>query len=194
MERRNRLETTLSSEPATIILSNMDKYSKVREIGKGSFGVAILCQRKSDGKQCVMKHISLKQMPQREVTRTLQESELLARLQHPNIVTLFESFIDRTSQKLAIVMEYANGGDLEAYLKKRRGRPFPESEVLQIFVQMCLAIKHIHDRKILHRDLKCQNVFLTSSGVVKVGDFGIAKVLKNTRELANTRIGTPSSN
>lgn len=56
---------------------------------------------------------------------------------------------------------------------------------------MCLGLKHIHDRKILHRDLKGQNVFLTKQGIVKIGDFGIAKVLKNTMQNAKTVVGTP---
>ena len=52
-------------------------------------------------------------------------------------------------------------------------------------------MKHVHDRKILHRDLKSQNIFLTKQGIIKMGDFGIAKVLKNTTELASTIVGTP---
>jgi len=60
-----------------------------------------------------------------------------------------------------------------------------------MFVQICLALKHVHSRKILHRDLKSQNIFLTKKGVVKLGDFGIAKVLDNTGDVARTQIGTP---
>ena len=71
------------------------------------------------------------------------------------------------------------------------GRLLPESQILDWFVQLCLALKHVHDRKILHRDLKSQNVFLTANGMVKLGDFGIAKVLRNTKEFAKTQIGTP---
>lgn len=52
------------------------------------------------------------------------------------------------------------------------------------FTQMSLAVKHIHDRKIIHRDLKCQNIFLMKSGRIKLGDFGIAKVLNNTRDIS----------
>lgn len=63
-------------------------------------------------------------------------------------------------------------------------RYWVETTNLEWFTQMCLAVKHIHDRKIIHRDLKCQNVFLTKSGKVKLGDFGIAKVLSHTREIS----------
>jgi NIMA (never in mitosis gene a)-related kinase len=56
---------------------------------------------------------------------------------------------------------------------------------------MCLAIKHVHDRKVIHRDLKCQNVFLTKSNLIKLGDFGIARVLSSTRDNAKTMVGTP---
>lgn len=59
------------------------------------------------------------------------------------------------------------------------------------FTQICLAIKHIHDKKILHRDLKSQNVFLTKNGLVKLGDFGIAKCLMFTLDKAKTVVGTP---
>ena len=59
------------------------------------------------------------------------------------------------------------------------------------FTQICLAIKHIHDKKILHRDLKSQNIFLTKNGLVKLGDFGIAKCLNYTLDKAKTVVGTP---
>jgi len=66
-----------------------------------------------------------------------------------------------------------------------------EDEVLDIFTQICLALKHTHDKKILHRDLKSQNIFLTKRGIVKLGDFGIARVLSHTKSAAKTVVGTP---
>lgn len=66
-----------------------------------------------------------------------------------------------------------------------------EDQILNLFTQICLAIKHIHDRKILHRDLKSGNVFLTKQGIAKLGDFGIAKVLQSTVDHASTIVGTP---
>lgn len=71
-------------------------------------------------------------------------------------------------------------------------KPFKrESQILDWFVQICLALKYVHDRKILHRDLKTQNIFLTSKGEIKIGDFGIARVLQSTYDYAQTAIGTP---
>lgn len=63
--------------------------------------------------------------------------------------------------------------------------------MLNWFTQICLAIKHTHDKKILHRDLKSQNIFLTKRGILKLGDFGIARVLSNTKSRAKTVVGTP---
>ena len=76
-------------------------------------------------------------------------------------------------------------------IQQQRGRFFTESQILDWFTQICLGLKHVHDRKILHRDIKCQNVFLTKSNIIKLGDFGIARVLKHTVEVAKSMVGTP---
>lgn len=72
-------------------------------------------------------------------------------------------------------MDYADGGDVYSRIQehKRQGTKIDEEQALDWLVQMCLALKHIHDRQILHRDIKAQNIFLTSRGAVKLGDFGI---------------------
>ena len=80
---------------------------------------------------------------------------------------------------------------------KNQGKPpsakdyFTEDQVLYWFTQICLALKHCHDRKILHRDIKAQNIFLMKTGIIKLGDFGIARVLQSTTEMAATVVGTP---
>ena len=88
-------------------------------------------------------------------------------------------------------MAYTVGGDLAKRVSEARLSPFNESQILDWFTQICLGLKHVHDRKILHRDLKCQNIFLTKKGIIKLGDFGIARVLKSTMENARTMVGTP---
>jgi NIMA (never in mitosis gene a)-related kinase len=115
---------------------------------------------------------------------------VLEQLNHPNIIRFHEVYKTK-HRKLCIVMEYADGGDLAGKIEAQRGVPMDENTILSIFVQTCLAIKHMHDRKVLHRDLKTQNVFLTASSMVKLGDFGIAKVLSATADRAKTFVGTP---
>lgn len=90
-------------------------------------------------------------------------------------------------------MEYADGGDLSQLLGRHRdaGTWLSEEEALGYFVQIALGLKHIHDKSIVHRDIKSQNVFLTKDGIVKLGDFGVAKTLAGTADMAKTQIGTP---
>ncbi len=76
-------------------------------------------------------------------------------------------------------------------IKAQKGKLFSEHQILDWFTQICLAIKHIHDKKILHRDLKSQNVFLNKNGIIKLGDFGISKCLEHTLEKVQTIVGTP---
>ncbi len=79
-------------------------------------------------------------------------------------------------------MEYADGGDISKRIteQKKANKPFDEKVILDWFTQLCLAIKHVHDRKIIHRDIKGQNVFITKNNILKLGDFGIAKILNKT--------------
>eukprot|EP00899_Mesostigma_viride_P027352 jgi/Mesvir1/7801/Mv11743-RA.1 len=125
---------------------------------------------------------------QAEKDSALLEAQLLSRLRHPNIVSCVESFI--AGGKLCIVMDWCERGDLSEYLNKQTTL-LKEDRVLDLFAQLCLGLKHVHDRKILHRDLKTQNVFLSNSGLAKLGDFGVSKVLHATMELAHTAVGTP---
>lgn len=167
----------------------MENYIQIRVLGKGSFGSAWLVQRRCDNAQFVAKEVRLSGMKPAERESAKREIDVLRTLNHPNITRYVDHFEQRGS--LYIVMEYANGGDLYTKIKQRKGARFTEKEILHFFSQLCLALLHLHERHILHRDLKTQNVFLTTDGVVKLGDFGISTVLRNTFELKRTVCGTP---
>uniref|UniRef100_A0A671NV29 non-specific serine/threonine protein kinase n=1 Tax=Sinocyclocheilus anshuiensis TaxID=1608454 RepID=A0A671NV29_9TELE len=167
----------------------MDKYERLKKIGEGSFGKAILVKSRTDSRQYVIKEIGISRMSNRERQESRREVAVLANMSHPNIVQYKESFEE--SGCLYIVMDYCEGGDLFKKINNQRGTLFSEEQILDWFVQICLALKHVHDRKILHRDIKSQNIFLTKDGTIQLGDFGIARVLNSTVELARTCIGTP---
>lgn len=76
-------------------------------------------------------------------------------------------------------------------ITKAQGKNFSEEQILDWITQIALALRHCHDQKILHRDIKAPNVFMTLNNLVKLGDFGIAKVLSHTMEMANSVVGTP---
>ncbi|KAF6084584.1 NIMA related kinase 5 [Phyllostomus discolor] len=168
----------------------MDKYDVIKVVGEGAFGKAYLARGRSDSKPCVIKEINCAQMPAQGKEASRKEVVLLAKMKHPNIVAFFSSFQENDS--LFIVMEYCDGGDLMKRISRQRGVLFSEDQILSWFVQISLGLKHIHDRKVLHRDIKTQNIFLSKNGTVaKLGDFGIARVLNNSMELAQTCVGTP---
>ncbi|NXU47474.1 NEK1 kinase, partial [Turnix velox] len=167
----------------------MDKYIRVRKIGEGAFGKAILVKAKENGQQYVIKEINISKMSNKEREESRREVAVLATMKHPNIVLYRESFEENGC--LYIVMDYCEGGDLFQKINAQKGVLFSEDQILDWFVQICLALKHIHDRKILHRDIKSQNIFLTKDGTIQLGDFGIARVLNSTAELARTCVGTP---
>ena len=94
---------------------------------------------------------------------------------------------------LNIVTELAESGSLYDVVKKRKGAgaPLSEQQIWKYFVQTALGLQHIHSHKILHRDVKTMNIFLSDRDEVKVGDLGVAKVLGNTMDMAQTMVGTP---
>ena len=175
---------------------SINDYRTLQTLGKGSFGSAMLVQKVKPGApdrnmKYVAKEINLIGMRPRERLEAKNEILMLKQLHHPNITKYIESFEE--AGKLYIVMEYANGGDLFTKVQERKKarRLFTEDEVMFYFTQICLAVFHMHEHKMLHRDIKTQNIFLNKDGVVKLGDFGISTVLRYTAEMRQTQCGTP---
>lgn len=180
--------------------SGIENFTQVKKLGQGGFGTVFLVRDNRDQKLYVMKEVDLSKTDEKGRQEALKEASFLKQMSHPNIIGYNEYFeglgppkgrMGRRSPMLYIVMAYADGGDLEAKIKNARGRGFSETQVMDWLVQVLLALKHIHDRKILHRDIKTQNIFLTRNNTVKLGDFGIAKNLAHTFAKAKTQIGTP---
>jgi NIMA (never in mitosis gene a)-related kinase len=165
------------------------KYQTLKVLGEGGYGKAVLVKARDSDATCVMKEVRLTALKPNDREEALREAQVLSARNCPNIIKYVESFQERGC--FYIIMEYADGGDLSKKIEARGKTRFPESEVLHDFIQIALALKYIHDRKILHRDLKTENVFLMKDGTIKLGDFGIAKVLDHTFELCRTQIGTP---
>eukprot|EP00929_Paragymnodinium_shiwhaense_P037789 TRINITY_DN2006_c1_g1_i1.p1 TRINITY_DN2006_c1_g1~~TRINITY_DN2006_c1_g1_i1.p1 ORF type:complete len:1139 (-),score=244.67 TRINITY_DN2006_c1_g1_i1:59-3475(-) len=177
----------------------MEQYDEVRTLGRGAFGVAVLVKLKDSGATPiyrVVKQVNVGEMTAGQQAEAHKEVGVLRQLSHPHIVAYFDTFFD--SGALCIVMEYADGGDLSSAIKTRKSEegdirgPFKEDEALSVFGQCMLALQYIHGKRIVHRDIKSQNIFLMDVGSVKIGDFGIAKVQDSTTAAVGTVIGTPT--
>mmetsp|Transcript_2602 Transcript_2602/g.6659 ORF Transcript_2602/g.6659 Transcript_2602/m.6659 type:complete len:590 (-) Transcript_2602:10-1779(-) len=169
-------------------------FEKLQHIGKGQYASAQLVKEQNTGLTYVAKCISLAALNDHDQDLAHQEVFLLQTLSHPYIVAYRDSFLIEGANTLIIVMEYCNAGDLRKAIKEKVKcqENFPESQVMMWFVQLCLALQYIHAEKVLHRDLKTSNIFLTNGGAeVKLGDFGISRVLEGTTEAAVTIVGTP---
>ncbi|NXY15146.1 NEK2 kinase, partial [Atrichornis clamosus] len=182
-----------------------DDYEVLLTIGAGSYGKCRKVRRKADGKILVWKELDYGTMTESEKQMLVSEVNLLRELRHPNIVRYYDRIIDRSSTTLYIVMEYCDGGDLatliakcakDRHVKSLCGTHFlEESFVLRVLTQLTLALKECHRRSdggvTVHRDLKPANVFLDGKQNVKLGDFGLARILHHDTSFAQSFVGTP---
>ena len=179
----------------TINMANsLGKYDKRRLLGRGTFGEAWLVVSKASGRYYVMKEMVTGAWENKDKEQAMNEVNILASCNHVNIVRYAGAYIvhkNLVTEKILIVMEYADAGDLAATIKRQKERRelIPEAQVITWFVQITFGLQYIHKKNILHRDLKTQNIFLTSQNLVKIGDFGISKSLTHTLDLATTAIG-----
>jgi serine/threonine protein kinase len=164
-------------------------FQALKPIGKGSFGKVYRAVRISDGQEYALKELEIKTMNQRERDDALNEVRLLASIKHPHTIRYYDAFFD--SDKLYIVTEFARFGDIGAKIKRHIGRKelMDEDLIWCFFIQTLMGTAALHERGIIHRDLKTANIFLTSGRGVKLGDLGVAKIAKSG--LATTQIGTP---
>ena len=171
-------------------------YTKLSVIGKGAFGdIYLVRDTKKGGEQLILKQVNTKGLSQSEVRATKQETAVLKHVRHPYIIGYHDTFEE--DGVVSIVMEFAAGGDLGRLIAKRMkegsgGQRFTESEIKRFARQLGTALEYLHGEvHLLHRDIKPKNVFLSSQGEVRLGDFGLSIALSKSDGQATTQVGTP---
>ncbi|NWZ21273.1 NEK11 kinase, partial [Asarcornis scutulata] len=169
------------------------RYTIERKLGNGSFGSVYLVsdkKAKQGDKLKVLKEISVGDLKPNETVEANLEAQLLSKLDHPSIVKFYASFVERDS--FCIITEYCEGGDLDFKIQeyKQSGKVFTQRQIIDWFIQLLLGVNYMHERRILHRDLKAKNIFLKNN-LLKIGDFGVSRLLMGSCDLATTFTGTP---
>ncbi|KAM3145271.1 hypothetical protein pb186bvf_002599 [Paramecium bursaria] len=165
----------------------MQGFEIIQRLGEGSYSQVFKVVRKSDGQVYAMKKVKLFELKERERENALNEVRILASYNDPYIINYKDAFIE--DNQLCIVMEFANGGDLQLKIKEaQKSGSLPEKDIWKALHQITRGLKRLHEMKVVHRDLKSANIFI-SNGIYKLGDLNVSKVTK--KGLAYTQTGTP---
>eukprot|EP00826_Nyctotherus_ovalis_P018307 TRINITY_DN15466_c0_g2_i1.p1 TRINITY_DN15466_c0_g2~~TRINITY_DN15466_c0_g2_i1.p1 ORF type:complete len:548 (-),score=120.59 TRINITY_DN15466_c0_g2_i1:278-1900(-) len=170
--------------------SSMADFEVVCELGHGSYGVVYKVKARKDlNNVYALKKLPIQHMKPKRQKKALQEVLLLKQLSHPNIIRYYTSFIE--VECLHILMEYATQGDLHATIRKMKyqRKQFEEEEIWRFARELGQGLQYLHSKNIIHRDIKCLNIFL-SHNTIKIGDLGVSKIVVD-REIEGTRVGTP---
>lgn len=169
-------------------------FQVLQELGRGSYGVVFKARCQVDGQLRALKRLHAR-LGQKDRERAMQEVRLLRDIHHPNIIGCYGSFM--CESMFYLVLEYADGGDLQQFMHaaQRRDGPVSEATLWKFCLEISYALRYLHQEcHVVHRDLKLLNVFLSSPDrTVKVGDLGVSKLCESCGfgELTQSRVGTP---
>jgi len=151
----------------------MDKYQKIEKLGEGTYGIVYKAQNKGTGEIVALKRIRLDNEEEGVPCTAIREISLLKELEHPNIVRLHD--VLHTEKKLTLVFEYLDS-DLKKFMDVNGG-DIELTTVRHLMYQLLKGIAFCHDHRVLHRDLKPQNLLINKKGELKIADFGLARAM-----------------
>ena len=171
----------------------LDKYEVLEEVGRGGMGLVYRAKDLRLGRTVALKELVISQAiigqeKDELVARFKREAQTAANLNHPNIITVFD--VGEENNRHFIAMEYLPGKTLKDYLDE--GHTYSLEEILEILLQTSTGLEHAHSRGVVHRDIKPGNIKILEENVVKIMDFGIARIESSTSNLTQdgTMLGT----
>ncbi|GAB9464895.1 Ulk/fused protein kinase [Globisporangium polare] len=164
----------------------MDAYHILERIGEGSFGKVYRGRRKYSGHIVALKFVTKRGKNAKDLENLREEIRILRRLNHCNIIAMLDSF--ETEGEFCMVTEYAQG---ELFQILEDDRQLPEDEIRRIAIQLTQALHVLHSNRIIHRDMKPQNILIGSKQQIKLCDFGFARAISHDTSLLTSIKGTP---
>ncbi|KAF9380923.1 cyclin-dependent serine/threonine protein kinase, partial [Podila verticillata] len=149
----------------------MDKYQKIEKLGEGTYGIVYKAQNRETNDVVALKRIRLDNEEEGVPCTAIREISLLKELKQSNIVKLYD--VLHTEKKLTLVFEFLDS-DLKKFLDTYSG-DIDVLTIKQLMYQLMRGIAYCHEHRVLHRDLKPQNLFISKKGDLKLGDFGLAR-------------------
>uniref|UniRef100_A0A8B9PGS4 cyclin-dependent kinase n=1 Tax=Apteryx owenii TaxID=8824 RepID=A0A8B9PGS4_APTOW len=159
--------------PALQGCRSVEEFQCLNRIEEGTYGVVYRAKDKKTDEIVALKRLKMEKEKEGFPITSLREINTILKAQHPNIVTVREIVVGSNMDKIYIVMNYVEH-DLKSLMETMK-QPFLPGEVKTLMIQLLRGVKHLHDNWILHRDLKTSNLLLSHSGILKVGDFGLAR-------------------
>ena len=170
-------------------IESRPNYKIINKLGNGAFGSVYKILDTYDNKTYALKKIDIDKEVEKNISIIENESNILKSLDNPNIVKYYDCFREKNS--FYILMEFCEYKDLNCFINKykQKNELIPESVIRSIFRELCNGIKGVHSKNVIHRDLKPENIFISDDYQIKIGDFGISKILDGT-SYATTMAGT----
>ncbi|XP_059106321.1 cyclin-dependent kinase 11B-like [Peromyscus eremicus] len=159
--------------PALQGCRSVEEFQCLNRIEEGTYGVVYRAKDKKTDEIVALKRLKMEKEKEGFPITSLREINTILKAQHPNIVTVREIVVGSNMDKIYIVMNYVEH-DLKSLMETMK-QPFLPGEVKTLMIQLLSGVKHLHDNWILHRDLKTSNLLLSHAGILKVGDFGLAR-------------------
>jgi len=171
--------------------SKLADFQIIKKLGDGAYSSVYKVRRAEDNEVYALKKVKMLNLSDKEKENALNEVRILASINQPNVIQYKEAFIDESSSSLCLVMEYADNGDVFQKIcnYQKRETYIKEKKIWYVFIQIVRGLKALHDRKILHRDMKSANIFLYRDMQAKLGDLNVSKIVK--KGLSYTQTGTP---
>jgi serine/threonine-protein kinase 24/25/MST4 len=166
---------------------SIDTFAKGEMIGMGTFGSVYSGVDRRNGGTVAIKVIPLKNGKGQDFDKLQNEVSLLSQCDHPNVVGFYGNYY--RNSEMWIIMELVDGGSLSDIIQKHG--PVPEYYISSILRDILQALNYLHSQGKVHRDLKCANILISSSGSAKLADFGVATAMRDAEDRKHTLVGTP---